>query len=124
MLTTLLRRTRHGRIFTLQVWQHCVLCSMRVLFRWSSEHVNTTNVQYVQSRRTRIFSKIVLQYAKNLKEVLRLYGEQFNVPCHKWPSKIVIIRTVKKFETKGSVHDDKAEKVGAKRTGWSEENID
>ncbi len=28
---------------------------------------------------------------KNLKEVLRLYGEQFNVPWHKWPSKSVII---------------------------------
>ncbi len=70
------------------------------------------------------FVKSYYSTQKNLKEVLCLYGEQFNVPCHKWPSKSVIIRTVKKFETTGSVHDDKAEKLGAKRTGWSEENID
>ncbi len=31
---------------------------------------------------------------------------------------------MKKFETTGSVHDDKAQKVGAKRTKQSEENID
>ncbi len=61
---------------------------------------------------------------KNLKEVLRLYGELFNVARHKWLSKSVIIRTVKKFKTTGSVHDNKAGKVGAKRTVRSEENID
>ncbi len=60
---------------------------------------------------------------KNLKEVLRLYWEQFNVLCPKWPSKSVIIRTVKKFETMGRVHDNKAGKVGAKQTTRSEENI-
>ncbi len=69
------------------------------------------------------FKKSYYSTQKNLKEVLCLYGEQFNVPCHKWPSKSVIILTVKKFGT-GSVHDDKAGKVGAKQTAWSEENID
>ncbi len=43
----LLHRARHGRIFMLQAWQHCVLCSMRFLFRWSSEHVNTTDIALV-----------------------------------------------------------------------------
>ncbi len=43
-----------------------------------------------------------------------------------WPnwSESVIIRIVKKFETPGCVNDDKAGKVGAKQTAWSEENID
>ncbi len=44
-----------------------VLCSMWFLFWWSSEHVNTTNVQYVQSQRTHIFCKIVLQYTEEFK---------------------------------------------------------
>ncbi len=37
------------------------------------------------------FVKSDYRTQKNLKEVLRLYGEQFNVPRHKWPSKSVII---------------------------------
>ncbi len=61
---------------------------------------------------------------KNLKEFLRLHGERFNVPHHKRLSKSVIIRTVKKFETTGSIHDEKAEKVGAKQTAQSGKNID
>ncbi len=121
---TLLRRTRHGRIFTLQAWQHSVLCSMQFLFRWLSEHVNTINMQYVQSRRSIFFVKSYYSTQKNLKEILRLCGEQFNVLRPKWPSKSVVIRTMKKFKTTGSVHDNKAGKVGAKQTAWSEENID
>ncbi len=70
------------------------------------------------------FVKSYYSTQKNLKKVLHLYGEQLNVPRHKWPSKSVIIRTVKKFETTRSVHNNKAGKVGAKRTAWSEENID
>ncbi len=69
------------------------------------------------------FLKSYYSGQKNLKEVLRLHGEQFNFPRHKWPSKSVIIRTVKKFETMGSVHDDKARKAGAKQIVRSEENI-
>ncbi len=70
------------------------------------------------------FVKLYYSTQQNLKEVIRLYGEQFNVPHHKRSSKSVIIRTVKKFETTGSVHDDKTGKVGAKQTAQSEENID
>ncbi len=63
------------RIFILQVWQHCVLYSMMFLFRWSSEHMNTTNVQYVQSRRMHIFVKLYYSTQKNLKEVLCLHKD-------------------------------------------------
>ncbi len=70
------------------------------------------------------FVKLYYSTKKILKEVLRLYGEQFNVPHHKWPSKSVIIHTVKKFETIGNIHDDKAGKVETKRIVRSEENID
>ncbi len=37
------------------------------------------------------FIKSYYSTQENLKEVLRLYGEQFNVLRHKWPSKSVII---------------------------------
>ncbi len=37
------------------------------------------------------FVKLYYSTQKNLKEVLRLYEERFNVPRHKWPSKSVII---------------------------------
>ncbi len=37
------------------------------------------------------FVKSYYSKQKNLKEVLHLYREQFNVPRHKWPSKSVII---------------------------------
>ncbi len=37
------------------------------------------------------FVKSYYSTQKNLKEVLRLYGEQFNVPRHKWLGKSVII---------------------------------
>ncbi len=70
------------------------------------------------------FVKSYYSTQKNLKEVICLYREQFNVPHHKWPSKSVIIRTVKKFKMTGSVHNVKAGKVGAKRTAQSKENID
>ncbi len=49
------------------------------------------------------FVKSYYSTQKNLKEVLRLYEEQFNVPHHEWLSKSVIICTVKKFETTSSV---------------------
>ncbi len=70
------------------------------------------------------FVKSYYSTQKNLKEVLRLYGEQFNAPHRKWLSKSVIIRTVKKFEMTDSVHDNKAGKVEAKRTTRCEEKID
>ncbi len=37
------------------------------------------------------FVKSYYSTQKNLKEVLHLYGDLFNVLCHKWPSKSVII---------------------------------
>ncbi len=37
------------------------------------------------------FVKSYYRTQKNLKEVLCLYREQFNVPRHKWPSKSIII---------------------------------
>ncbi len=34
-----------------------------------------------------LFVKSYYSTQKKLKEVFHLYGEQFNVPCHKWPSR-------------------------------------
>ncbi len=86
-----LHRTHHGRIFTLQAWQHCVLCSMRFC-SGGRQNMWTRQTCIMYSLKERVFFvKSYYSTQKNLKEILHLCREQFNVPCHKWPSKSVII---------------------------------
>ncbi len=59
----------------------------------------------------------------NLNKTRSEFGKHFNVHSRKWPAKSIIQRLVWKFETTGSVLNDKRSKVGAKRSARAPVNI-
>ncbi len=53
---------------------------------------------------------------RDLNKTCTEFSKRFNVHSRKWPAKSVIQRLVQKFETTGSVLDDKRGKVGTKQS--------